>query len=130
MTKLPMAQQKQLRVAITNVLGDPAFDAIPVDELATVAAEAIWTWAGKQPSADPNKGQPWTDATLRVVLREAPTHESIYRLARAFGRSVGAVEQIYRWAATPDRVIKQKRPDDAFIRQIKRIAKEVGWEAF
>jgi hypothetical protein len=43
---------------------------------------------------------------------------------------VGAVEQIYRWAAASDKVVKQKRPDDAFIRQIKRIAKEVGWEAF
>ncbi len=84
----------------------------------------------KQKAAEPNRGEAWSDDALRVVLQEAPTHANIVRLARAFGRGVGAVEQIYRWAATSDKEIRRKRPDHAFVAQIKRIAKEVGWEAF
>lgn len=49
--------------------------------------------------------------------------------AKAFGRGYGALEQIYRWAATTDPEIKRLRPNDKFIAQIKRIAKELGWRA-
>ena len=126
-----MAQpERALRAAIERLLSGEELVDIPVDQRATLAAEAVWTWAGKQKDIQPYKGQPWSDDALRVVLQQAPTHENIYRLARAFGRGVGAVEKIYRWAAASDKVVKQKRPDDAFIHQIKRIAKEVGWEAF
>lgn len=75
------------------------------------------------------KGEPWTDDELRLVLQIAPTKENIMKLARAFKRSYGSIDQIYRWAAEDMKSVRLKRPDDAFIRQIKRIATELGWRA-
>ncbi len=75
------------------------------------------------------KGKPWSDNELRLVLRTAPTKENIILLAKAFHRGYGSIEQIFRWAAEDQRVINEKRPDDKFIKQIKKIAKEVGWRA-
>ena len=76
-----------------------------------------------------NKGSSWADDELRLVLQLPPTRENMMKLARAFKRGYGSIEQIYRWAAEDARSIQQKRPDDAFIQQIKRIASEIGWRA-
>jgi hypothetical protein len=76
-----------------------------------------------------NKGQPWTDDELRYILRTAPTRENCMQLARVFKRGYGSIEQIFRWAATDDKTIDEKRPEHAFIQQIKRVRKEVGWVA-
>jgi len=76
------------------------------------------------------KMQPWSDDELRLILQLPPTKANILRLARAFRRGYGSIEQIYRWAATPKKIIEAKgRSDDRFIQQIKRIASEVGWRA-
>ncbi len=76
------------------------------------------------------KGEAWSDDELRLVLQLPPTKANILRLARAFRRGYGSIEQIYRWAATPQKIIEAKgRADDRFIQQIKRIAREVGWRA-
>ena len=75
-----------------------------------------------------NKGKPWTDDELRLVLRTAPTTENMIMLARTFKRGYGSIEQIFRWAAERAS-IERKRPDHSFVNQIKRIAKEVGWRA-
>ena len=77
-----------------------------------------------------NKGQPWTDEELEIILSEAPTKENCARFARLFKRGYGSIEQIYRWAATPSNEIEDKgRAQDAFIRQIKRIVKKIGFRA-
>ena len=76
-----------------------------------------------------NHGLPWKDDELRIVLQGAPTSYNCMRFAKLFGRGYGSIEQIYRWAATDMESIKEKRPDDAFVLQIKRIAKELGWRA-
>lgn len=76
-----------------------------------------------------NKGGSWTDDEIRVVLSESPTQENCVKFAKAFNRGYGSVEQIYRWAATSDKEVKRKRPDDKFIAQIKRVAKQIGWRA-
>ena len=77
-----------------------------------------------------NKGKPWTDDELKVVLSFAPTKENCLLLARAFKRGYGSVEQIFRWATTDIKTIKEgERKDDSFIMQIKRIYKELGWRA-
>ena len=73
-----------------------------------------------------NKGKSWIDDELRLILQLPPTKENILKLARAFKRGYGSIEQIYRWAAEDKKTIQQKRPNDAFIQQIKRIATEVG----
>jgi hypothetical protein len=74
-----------------------------------------------------NKGQPWTDDELRVILRAAPTQENTIAFAKTFRRGFGSIEQIYRWAARDQATVDNNRPDDKFIAQIKRVAREVGW---
>jgi hypothetical protein len=122
--------ENALRHAIHSALDAPEFAEIPHERRAVLAGEYVWQWAAGQVSDQSNKGKERSDDALRVVLQEAPIHANIVKLARAFQRSPGAIEQVYRWAATPDKVIQEKRPDHAFVAQIKRIAKEVGWEAF
>jgi hypothetical protein len=129
MAKSPRPES-ELRKTIISALEDDRFASIDSSLRATLAAEAVWRWAMKQTGDQSEKGKPWSDDALRAVLQSAPTHENIVRLARAFGRSPGSVEQIFRWAATSDKAVREKRPDDSFIQQIKRISKEVGWEAF
>lgn len=77
----------------------------------------------------PNRGRPWSDEELRVILENAPTKENCLRYAKLFGRGYGSLELIYRWAATADSDIPEDYEDNGFIQQVKRIAKEVGWRA-
>lgn len=65
----------------------------------------------------------------RKVYHHFPRQEKNVKHAKAFGRGYGALEQIYRWAATSDPEIKRLRPNDKFIAQIKRTAKQLGWRA-
>lgn len=51
------------------------------------------------------------------------------KYAKLFNRGYGRIEQIYRWASTSDKEVERKRPDDVFIAQIKRIAKQIVWRA-
>ncbi|MGO1134856.1 hypothetical protein ACTOS9_21220 [Bacillus subtilis] len=77
---------------------------------------------------DSNKGKEWSDDELRIVLSFSPTKANCLFLAKAFKRGYGSIEQIFRWAATSDRVISDKgRTEDKFIQQVKRVSKEVGW---
>lgn len=76
-----------------------------------------------------NRGKPWTDDELRIILQAAPTVDNCIKFSKIFGRSYGSIEQIYRWASTDDKEIDRKRPDDKFIAQVKRIAKELRWRA-
>jgi len=77
-----------------------------------------------------NKGKPWTDDELKVILSFAPTKENCLLLAKAFKRGYGSIEQIFRWATTDMKTIKNSdRKDDSFILQVKRIYKEMGWRA-
>ena len=76
-----------------------------------------------------NKRNPWHDDELRLILQMDPTTENIMRLAKAFKRGYGSIEQIYRWAAEDQKSNDVKRPNDSFVKQIKRIASEVGRRA-
>lgn len=76
-----------------------------------------------------NKGNAWSDQELKVILQHAPTAENCLTLAKAFKRGYGSIEQIYRWAATSDQDVAASRPDHAFVAQIKRVAKQIGWRA-
>ena len=98
-------------------------------ELRRVFTETIREWELEQGWSEDRKGKPWTDDELRVVLSDAPTKENCLKHARGFNRGYGSIEQIYRWAATSDAEIRRKRPGDAFIAQIKRAAKQLGWRA-
>ena len=76
-----------------------------------------------------NSRKPWKDEELAIILSDAPTVENCVKYARLFGRGYGSIEQIYRWAATSMKDIQSKREDDAFVKQVKRIAKELGRRA-
>lgn len=76
-----------------------------------------------------NKGKPWTDDELAVVLSDAPTKDNCIKYAKAFKRGIGSIEQIYRWAMTSKKEIKQKRGNEKFVNQIKRVSKKLGWVA-
>ena len=71
------------------------------------------------------KGKPWKDEELFIILQDAPTKANCLKYAILFKRGYGSIEQIYRWAATSDEEVNRKRPDDTFIKQIKKIAKEI-----
>jgi hypothetical protein len=98
-------------------------------ELQRLFAEVAREFQIERGWSDNQKGQPWTDDELRVVLSDAPTKENCLKHARAFQRGYGAIEQTYRWAASTDAQVKRKRPNDHFIAQIKRVAKQLGWRA-
>jgi hypothetical protein len=74
-----------------------------------------------------NKRKPYTDDELRLIFSTAPTNENCVRLAKSFKRGVGGIKQIYQWASTTQSRIDEVVPDSTFHKQIKRVAKEMGW---
>lgn len=73
-----------------------------------------------------NKGKPWTEEELKIILSDAPTSKNCMKYAKIFRRGYGSIEQIFRWAATTQKDVDKKRPEDKFISQVKRVAKELG----
>lgn len=73
-----------------------------------------------------NKGKKWTDEELKIILSDAPTKENCVRYAKLFKRGYGSIEQIYRWSTTAKSDMDDRRKEDAFVLQIKRIVKELG----
>ena len=94
-----------------------------------VAKQVLFEFEKDAGHPEDNKNKPWSDDELRVVLSVAPTHENMLQLARAFKRGYGSIEQIFRWAGQSEKRIKSARTEDAFIQQIRRIRKEVGWRS-
>jgi hypothetical protein len=98
-------------------------------ELKRIFQEAFSDWEIERGWPEGEKGKPWTDDELRVVLSDPPTKGNCLKHARGFQRGYGAIEQIYRWAATSDAEIKKRRPTDKFVKQIRKVAKQLGWRA-
>ena len=73
-----------------------------------------------------SKRKKWTDEELKIILSDAATKSNCMKYAKLFHRGYGSIEEIYRWATTPQKVVKNGRQEDAFILQIKRIVKELG----
>ncbi|MCI9338338.1 MAG: hypothetical protein HFH93_12530 [Lachnospiraceae bacterium] len=73
-----------------------------------------------------NKGAKWTDEELKIILLDAPTKENCVKYARLFKRGYGSIEQIYRWSVTARKDMTDERKVDSFIKQIKKVAKEIG----
>ena len=74
-----------------------------------------------------NKGKSWKDEELKIILTDTPTKYNCLKYAKIFKRGYGSIEQIYRWATTPIKDMSDERQNDAFIQQIKRVAKEIGF---
>jgi hypothetical protein len=120
--------ERELRDAVRALLNQPSDEMSPEQKCATVRLEMV-DFLRKQEFPEPNKGKPWTDDQLRVVLSYAPTEENTILLARAFGRGYGSIKQIFRWAGQSERRIEEERGDDAFIQQVRRIRKEIRWRS-
>ena len=73
-----------------------------------------------------NKGKSWTDEELKIILTDAPSKYNCLKYAKIFKRGYGSIEQIYKWAMTANKEIQEKRGNYAFIKQIKKVAKEIG----
>ena len=58
---------------------------------------------------------------------DAPTKSNCLKYAKLFNRGYGSIEQIYRWATTPNKKMSEERKEDSFINQIKKVAKEIGF---
>jgi hypothetical protein len=58
-------------------------------------------------------------------MRKGEFRERVDEILRGYG----SIEQIFRWAAEDQSAVEEKRPDDSFIRQIKRIAKKSRLES-
>lgn len=73
-----------------------------------------------------NKGEKWTDEQLKIILSDAPSAQNCMKYAILFKRGYGSIEQIYRWSTTQNQDLSERRKEDSFIQQIKRVAKELG----
>lgn len=73
-----------------------------------------------------NKGEKWTDDELKIILSDAPTQQNCMKYAILFKRGYGSIEQIYRWSTTQDQKLSERRKEDSFIQQIKKVSKELG----
>ncbi len=118
---------RKLKNAFHDVLNSQGY-ANP-QEVRRVFEESMREWEAERGWDESNTHHNWTDDELRVILSDAPTKENCLKYARAFKRGYGSIEQIYRWAASTQDEIAEKRPDDSFIKQIKRVARRLGWRA-
>ncbi|NQX61777.1 hypothetical protein [Paenibacillus qinlingensis] len=122
-------KKKEFKEALINLLNSDV-DRLEKKELIKYTRSLIFKLEEEEDFDTSNKGKPWTDEELRIVLSFAPTKENSLKLAKAFKRSYGSIEQIFRWATTTNDEISAKgREEDSFIQQIKRLYKELGWRA-
>lgn len=76
-----------------------------------------------------NSRKPWSDEELFLILNTPPTKENTIRLAKAFKRGYGSIEQIFRWAGQSEKRINEVRADDTFVQQIKNVRSQIGWRS-
>jgi len=125
-TTCRMMNKQQFRHAIRDLLDETGLE---WEEKTTIIRKQIIQTEKSRNTDLSNKGKPWTDDELRLILSSPPTQENCMRLAKAFNRGYESIELIFRWAATSQKIIDQRRKDHSFIAQIKRVAKDVGWRA-
>lgn len=115
----------EIKASFQNIFN--TYQEIDTKEMHRIFEEVFSEWESLVGWDESNSGKSWTNDELFIILSDAPTKVNCLKHAQAFKRGYGSIEQIYRWAATPQKVINESRPDDSFIAQIKRVAKLVGW---
>jgi hypothetical protein len=119
-------KQLEFRKGLMEII-EAAYSSLTFDEIASEIDEALVEVAKDKGWPTPDKGKEWSDAEFALVLGDAPTKRNTVKYARLLGRGFGAVEMVYRWVYTSDKEIKAKgRDKDKFIKQIKKIARQVG----
>ena len=121
-------KKSEYKAKLRSLLGETV-DGMTFDQQMEYTEELILKYKIKNDtkrSNIENKGKAWTDDQLRIILSAAPSKSNCIKYARLFQRVYGSIEQIYRWSTTTKQDIEEIRPDDKFIAQIKKIAKELG----
>jgi len=121
-------KKREFQEKICALLSTPVEGVSWDEKLSLIKNESIKIEKEKNDCPD-NKGQPWTDSELRLVLNMPANTESVCLLAKALKRGHGSIEQIYRWAGQSPKRIATERSNDKFIQQIARIRKEIGWRS-
>lgn len=83
-----------LRSAFEFLLKRYWYGKVPIAELRWIFAKVMVEYEQEIGWPESDKGKPWSDAELQVVLSDAPTKENCVKHAKAFGRGYGALEQI------------------------------------
>ena len=68
----------------------------------------------------------YTDEELKDILSFSPTRNNLKMLAEKYGRSEEAIYEICCWANTTTRSLIKRKRWNGFVKQIKRIATEIG----
>ena len=120
-------KKKELKLLLFELLDEPV-EGMTFDERMQHLEQLLIEYQIKndQKRKTENKGKKWTDEELKIILSDAPSKSNCLKYAKLFRRGYGSIEQIYRWSTTTQQVIDDIRPDDKFISQIKRVAKELG----
>ena len=123
-----MLTQRDLKGELADLIERSAH--LGAADIRRLFSDAMREWEEEQGWDQFNSRQPWPEGQLRAVLSDAPTVDNCIKYAKAFGRSYGSIELIYRWAATSDKDVEMRgRADDSFVQQVRRVAKELGWRA-
>ena len=119
-------KKSEYRKQIRDIL-DTEVDDADVNKKASLIRQCVVDAEKTAEYDSSNKRKPYTDDELRVIFSMAPTNENCVRLAKSLKRGVGGIQQIYQWASTSQTKIDEVMPDSTFHKQIKRVAKEMGW---
>ena len=75
--------KKEFKDNIKNLL-DSYVEEVDWDEKIAIIRQSILELEWQLGFGESNKGRPWSDDELRLILRTAPTKENFMRLARTF----------------------------------------------
>jgi uncharacterized protein PM1205 len=121
-------QKKEFKEELFNLLSNNIDDITYIDKI-NLIYDILIEFEKKNENLRnlSNKGKSWTDEELKIILMDAPTKSNCLKYAKLFNRGYGSIEQIYRWATTPNKKMSEERKEDSFINQIKKVAKEIGF---
>jgi hypothetical protein len=116
--------KKQLFNLLNQNVGNMKFD----EKMKYVGRKIIEFERRNENSRDiSNNGKKWTDEELELILSDGATETNCLRYAKLFKRGYGSIELIHRWARTPNNMLSDKQKNNSFIKQIKKVARDIGF---
>ena len=116
--------KKQLFNLLNQNVGNMKFD----EKMKYVGRKIIEFERRNENSRDiSNNGKKWTDEELELRLSDGATETHCLRYAKWFKRGYGSIELIHRWARTPNNMLSDKQKNNSFIKQIKKVARDIGF---
>ncbi|WP_134913326.1 hypothetical protein [Paenibacillus sp. IHB B 3084] len=84
-------KKKEYKDRLIELLNE-GIEELTTDQVIHKTKLLIFEYEKKQAYSTENKGRPWTDEELRVVLSFAATKENILKLAKGFKCSYGSMD--------------------------------------